>query len=161
MRIFNAFIFSNLIYCSAIWHFCSMQDTKKIEKIQHRSLCYIFSDFHASYDDLRKKANIELLYTQRMKRLVTEIFKIMHGLTPKYFNHLTTTYEAPYKSRRGNQLKCKQFKSFNYGKNSFTYMKQQDYGIASPIILKNVIRSRCIPAAIDLELSTYIAVRYD
>ncbi len=31
LRIFNAFIVSNFLYCPVVWHMCSKSDTKKVE----------------------------------------------------------------------------------------------------------------------------------
>ena len=121
MSIFNAFIFSNLVYCSTVWHFCGLQSTRKMEKIQHRSLRYIFNDFNASYAQLRKRAHKDLLFTQRQRRILIEVFKIIHDITPEYLSHLALPHETPYDMRRTNTLSISKFKSTHYGKQSFMY----------------------------------------
>jgi hypothetical protein len=45
---FRCFILSNCNYCPVTWHFCSEQNTKKIEKINDRALKFIYSDYHIS-----------------------------------------------------------------------------------------------------------------
>ncbi len=39
IRIFNAFVVSNCLYCPLVWHMCCVSDCKRIEKVQERALC--------------------------------------------------------------------------------------------------------------------------
>ena len=41
MLILQSFILSHFMYCCIIWHFCSISDTKKIEKMQLKALRHI------------------------------------------------------------------------------------------------------------------------
>ena len=38
LKILNAFILSNFMYCPLVWHFCTPPDIRKIEKVQLRAL---------------------------------------------------------------------------------------------------------------------------
>ena len=40
--ILQSFILSHFMYCCIIWHFCSISDTKKIEKMQLKALRHIY-----------------------------------------------------------------------------------------------------------------------
>ena len=42
---FHTFLLCHFNYCKAVWHFCSIPDIKKVEKIQHRALRYVCNDF--------------------------------------------------------------------------------------------------------------------
>ena len=42
--ILQSFILSHFMYCCTIWHFCSISDTKKIEKMQLKALRHIDSN---------------------------------------------------------------------------------------------------------------------
>ncbi len=44
MLLFHTYILSQFEYCSLVWHFCSRDKMKKIEKIQKQALRYIFND---------------------------------------------------------------------------------------------------------------------
>ena len=63
----QAFILSHFNFCSSIWHYCSMRDLRKIEKLQYKALKYVYNDFKSSYTDLRKMANRPLMYIERQK----------------------------------------------------------------------------------------------
>ncbi len=41
LTIFNAFIFSNFVYCPVVWHMCSKSDTKIVENVQEHYVTYI------------------------------------------------------------------------------------------------------------------------
>ena len=74
LLLFRSFILSHFNYCPLIWHFCGLGDLKKIEKVQLRVLSFVFNDFHASYSNLRSRPGRPLLYIERLKAIVTEVF---------------------------------------------------------------------------------------
>ncbi len=39
-KLLNAFIVSNFMYCSLVWHLCSVTDTMKTEKIQKNAFIF-------------------------------------------------------------------------------------------------------------------------
>ena len=75
LLVFQTFILCHFNYCSTVWHFCKTSDMKNIEKIQHRALKYVYNDFVSSYRVLREKHNITLLFVNRVKELLIEVYK--------------------------------------------------------------------------------------
>lgn len=49
LTIFHTFILSNLNFCPLSWHFCSVANTKKIEKIQERALRFVYYNYDSTY----------------------------------------------------------------------------------------------------------------
>jgi 3-oxoacyl-(acyl-carrier-protein) synthase len=49
----------------------------KIEKVQERTLRFVYEDYNSSYDNLLKKAKVPSLQIRRMRTMALEIFKIM------------------------------------------------------------------------------------
>ncbi len=82
--IFNAFVVSNFMYCPLVWHICSVSDSKKVEKIQERALCYVQSDFNDPYCNLLQRASKSKLYLSRLRILAIEIFKVLNDMSPLY-----------------------------------------------------------------------------
>ncbi len=82
--IFNAFVVSNFMYCPLVWHMCSVSDSKKIEKIQERALCYVLSDFNDTYCNLLQRASKGTLYLSSLRILAIEIFKVLNDMSPLY-----------------------------------------------------------------------------
>ena len=75
LLILQTFILSHFNYCPIVWHFCSREDLRKIEKIQKRALRYVYNDFTSTYSELRCKANKPLLYTQRLKQILIQVYQ--------------------------------------------------------------------------------------
>ena len=65
--ILQSFILSHFMYCCIIRHFCSISDTKKIEKMQLKALRHIYKDYTSSYEMLRKKCNRPMLLNERQR----------------------------------------------------------------------------------------------
>ena len=121
LNLFQTFIMCHFNYCPLVWHFCSISDRKKMEKVQHRALKFIYNDFVSSYSVLRNKANKPLLYVNRMRQIMLEIYKNINGISPKYLQGFVTLKENRYCLRNSKNLEIPKFKSIKYGKNSFGY----------------------------------------
>ena len=68
--ILQSFILSHFMYCCIIWHFCSISDTKIIEKMQLKALRHIYKDYSSSYEMLRAKCKRPMLLIERQKTKV-------------------------------------------------------------------------------------------
>ncbi len=73
---------------SGFWHFCGIQNSRNLEKIQERALRFVYEDYESTYDILLKKGNHDMLCIGRLRNMVTEIFKALHGSTPIYIRDL-------------------------------------------------------------------------
>ena len=67
-----------------------------MEKVQLRSLRFAFNDFHASYSDLRSEAGRPLLYTEYLKAILTEVFRIYLNVSPEYNRYILLKHSIPY-----------------------------------------------------------------
>ena len=54
LKIFNAFVRSHFNYCSLAWFSCGIMNGKKLEKIQCRTLRFVFNDYDSTYVSLLK-----------------------------------------------------------------------------------------------------------
>ena len=84
-----------------VWHFVGMEDTKKIEKVQYRALKFVFNDFTSPYSILREQSGLPLLYIQRIRLLLIEIYKMYNLLGPMYL-HSILSKQANVTSTRNN-----------------------------------------------------------
>ena len=76
MLILQSFILSHFMYCCIIWHFCSISDTKKIEKMQLKALRHIYKDYTSSYEMLGEKCNRPMLY---ISSLLVKVKNLKHS----------------------------------------------------------------------------------
>ena len=63
--------------------FCSISDTKKIEKMQLKALRHIDKDYTFSYEMLREKCNRPMLLIERQRAMLFEVYKCVHELGPR------------------------------------------------------------------------------
>ena len=91
---------SNFNYCPVVWYFCGESNTKKMERIQERTLRFIYEDFNSDYDTLLLKSGLPSLKIRRLRMMATEIFKILHKQSPAYLNDIVSFKHISYSFRR-------------------------------------------------------------
>jgi hypothetical protein len=121
LTIYHSFIISNFSYCPLTWHFCSEQNTRKIEKIQERALRFVYNDSVSPYDDLLERSKLPSLKTRRMRSIALETFKIVNRKCPVYLQDLIVIKNNSYNFRYSNTADLPRPRTTRYGKNSFRY----------------------------------------
>lgn len=118
--LFHSFILSHFEYCATVWHFCSREKMRKIEKIQKQALRHVFNDYTSSYADLLKRADRTLMYVQRLRSILKLVYKCLNKEGPAYLHDMFTLNEGS-NSRKGSQLIQPKFSTIKYGFNSVRY----------------------------------------
>jgi len=121
LTIYHSFIMSNFSYCPLTWHFCTEQNSNKIEKIQERALRFIYNDSDSSYETLLQNSKLPSLKIQRMRTTALETFKIIHKKSPLFLQDLVTIKYNIYNFRYINTADIPRPRTTKYGKNSFRY----------------------------------------
>ncbi len=67
---------------------CSKSDTKKVEILQDRSLCFIYRKCESDYKSLLNLVQRSSLYMDRLRTIVTEVYKAINGMSPEYLQDL-------------------------------------------------------------------------
>ncbi|KAK3101622.1 hypothetical protein FSP39_004953 [Pinctada imbricata] len=121
LTIFHTFIMSHFNFCPLAWHFCSLSNTKKLEKVQERALRFIYSDFTSSYECLLDKAQVSSLHVKRLRTMALETYKIVNKLCPPVLYDLVQMKDSKYNFRYSNILQVDSVRTSSYGKQSFKY----------------------------------------
>ncbi len=122
MYIYRAFIMSNFNYCPLVWHFCSIENTRRLEKIQERALRFVYKDFNSTYRQLLDRGGIDMLYLKRLKFIAIEVYKIVTDQSPNYMNTLIQEkQDIGYNLRKYKLMTQPEYNSVKYGSNSFRY----------------------------------------
>ena len=100
---------------------CGKWNSDKLEKLQERTLCFVFSDYTSPYSDLLKRGNFLSLSALRIRYLAIEMYKCVHGLNPPYLNELFVSKYTHYNLRDSNRLQQPEFQTVRYGFKSFRY----------------------------------------
>jgi len=94
---------------------------KKMEKIQYRALRLVYYDFDSSYEELRSKTKKQMLYVQRLRLIMCEVYKCINGLGPSYLHGLFKIKENGYDQRKLFMLEQPKYNTIKHGKHSIRY----------------------------------------
>ena len=81
-------------------------------------------DFHSSYTTLREKSNRPLLYVERQRCILQEVYKSIHDLGPRYLHDLFTIKDREYDYRNVLKIELSTYKTVTYGKTHYKLMVQ-------------------------------------
>ena len=121
LNIYYSFIMSNFNYCPLAWGFCGEGNIKKIEKLQERSLRFIYNDYTSSYCHLLSLSKLPTLRIRRIRNLALETFKILYKNSPSYLHDLVNFKKCSYSFRYTNTLTVPRVRTTRYGLGSFRY----------------------------------------
>ena len=76
--LYEAFITPHFNYCSESWLFCSKRATEKLEKLNERSLRFVWHDHSSSNQTLLSKSGQTTLANQRLSKILSTVFKIVN-----------------------------------------------------------------------------------
>ena len=93
MAIFRCFILCHFQFCSIVWHFCGVGNTKKMEKNQERGLRFVYGDYTSDYDSLLCKSKLPSLKLGRERNIAIQTYKIKNNLAPTYLKELITSIQ--------------------------------------------------------------------
>ena len=119
LAILRSYIVSHFTYCSPLLHFSSKYGRQKMEKIHYRGLCVTFNDYNSSYEELLHRSKSCSLEISREKSIVTEMYKCLKGLGPKYYKEIFTLQSRT--SRRGPTFKLPRVRTTHYGLHSLRF----------------------------------------
>ena len=117
-----SFIFSNFNYFPVTWHFCSKQNTNKMEKIQFRALKFIYDDTDSTYEELLTKSKLPTLKIRQIRTIAIETFKIVNKTSPLYLHDLITIKQNKYSFRYQNTASIPSTRTTRYGIKTFKYV---------------------------------------
>ena len=121
MNIFMSFIKSILNYCPVTWMFTKAGNVRKLDRLQHRALRFVYGDFDVSYSDLLLRSNTMSVEIYLKYMLSIEVYKCVNKLSPDYLCNLLEIKENKYDMRDKSRLIQNRFNSIHYGYNSFKY----------------------------------------
>ena len=119
--IYTSFIASNFNYCPLVWFFASSESINEIDKIQERALTYVLKDHISDYNDLLLRSGFDSFRIYAVKSLMTELFKILNGMTPNYLSEHFVKADTAYDTRDKCKLIQPLKRTTTYGLHSFQY----------------------------------------
>ena len=125
--IYKSSILPDLTYCHLVWHNCRSSDSRKIERIQERTLRGVFNSHSESYENLLVRAELPSLLNRRLQDIAILMYKVKYRLAPSIVNELFKSKSTSY-SLRNSDFDIPTFNTINYGKHSLRGIKDLIYG---------------------------------
>ncbi len=94
-------------------------------------LKYIYNDFMSTYGELRKRAERPVMYVQRVRAILIEVYKAYFNIGPKYMCDIFKKPNHIY-STRNKMLVQPTCLSFNNGIHSFRYEGARLWNLLDP-----------------------------
>jgi hypothetical protein len=121
VKILEAFVMANFNYCCLAYYSCGKTEARSLEKVLKRALKFVYLDFHSSYIDLLKKAEMCPLYLQRKYELLLSVHKILNQKLPPMSPDFYEKVESNYNLRNSVRLRQYNYNTVIYGYNSIRY----------------------------------------
>ncbi len=67
-----------------------------MEKIQERTLRFVYKDYVLTYKELLAMGNHSMLYISRIRFIATEVYKALNELSPKYLQDMIEKSDCDY-----------------------------------------------------------------
>ncbi len=100
-------------------HIATSYHTKKVEKVQERTLCFIYRKFESDYKFLLNLTGHSSLYMDRLRTIITEVYNAINGISPEFLQDLFVIKANVHDLRDNGKMK---FKTMTYGKHSIKYV---------------------------------------
>ena len=123
LLLYKTAIMPYLTYCHLTWHFCKASDTRKVERIQERTLRIhvVYNSHSETYMNLLDRAKLPSLLNTRLQDIVILMYKVKYRLVPDFICDIFSTKSCKYNFRNQN-FDIPRFNSVLYGKHSLRYL---------------------------------------
>ena len=98
-----------------------MRNLRKVEKLQYKALKCVYNDFTSSYADLRKLAHRSLMYTERQRCILVEVYKCLNHISPPYLHDMFNVKDLPYGLRNDSIVALRKYNYIKHVKYSILY----------------------------------------
>ncbi len=75
LTMIRSFISCYFNYCPLVWIFCGNEYSRALERIQFRTLKFVYNGLKSSNTELLEVSGMSSLYQQRIRLLATEMYK--------------------------------------------------------------------------------------
>ena len=112
-------------FCPLILTFCSRRSNHLINKLQVRARRVGYNDYNSSFSELLEMANERTIRIRNLKFLLTELYKILNGLSPPIMSKVFQTNDCLYDLGNPRILASKHKSTIKYGINTIAFKGSQ------------------------------------
>ncbi len=121
MAALHSFIKSHIQYCPLVWTNQSKGGMSSLEKLQERSLRFVYNNYTTPYVHLLRKAHIPSVSTAWQQSAVIEVYMALNGLSPKYMQCMFTLNKNNHNLHSDNKSVLPKCHTTNVRLKSFAY----------------------------------------
>ena len=96
LLLYKTAIMPYLTYCHLTWHFCKASDTRKVERIQERTLRIVYNSHSETYMNLLDRAKLPSLLNRGLQNIVILMYKVKYRLVPDFICDIFSTKSCKY-----------------------------------------------------------------
>ena len=100
-----------------VWNFCKSSESRKIERVQERTLRAIYKSKTESHEELLTRSRPPTLYNRHLKDTATRIYKVKNNLVQSCLLGLLETRNSQY-CLRNCDFEILRFNTTSYGKHT-------------------------------------------
>ena len=102
--------------------FHSREINNRINRIHERALRMAYKDKHSTFQELLSKDSSVSIHHRNLQVLATEIYKFLHGLSPKIMGEVFRINEIKYNLRTDVSFASNNIRTVHYGLQSISYL---------------------------------------
>ena len=102
--------------------FHSREINNRINRVHERALRIAYKDPHSTFEELLSKDGSVSIHHRNLQALATEIYKFIHGLSPKIMGEVFIPNEIKYNLRTDLSLVSNNIRTVHYGLQSISYL---------------------------------------
>ena len=134
--IMKAFIESQFSYCPLIWMFHSRTLNNRINRLHERALRLVYKNSISTFEELLEKDNSFTVHHRNLQKLVTEIYKVKHSLSPPFMKEIFSDSINPYNLRTNPEFKNSNIHTVSNGSETIAFRGPKTWALV-PDYIKN------------------------
>ena len=83
LMLYKTSISPHYTYCHLVGKFCKSSDSRKIERIQERTLRAVYKSQTETYEELLTRAKLRTLYNRHLQDIAVLMYKVKYGMAPR------------------------------------------------------------------------------
>ena len=113
---------SRFSYCPLVWMCHSRTLNNKINKLHERALRLVYDDRQSTLEELLNIDKLVTIHHRNLQVLVTELYKVHHGLAPELMNDIFKKRNVTYYFRNNSFFETRNIKSVYYGSETISFL---------------------------------------
>ena len=119
------FIKSQFSYCPLIWMFCSRTSMNKLNHIHKKCLHLVTNDYDSNVNELLESSHELSIHKTSINYLMMEVYKYLHGLSPKLMTDIFTLRKNPYNIHNIRLFISENLRSVRFGVDAIAFCASQ------------------------------------